>query len=516
AEVAGVGDGTNRFSGLVAVGRDGAGAWQHVYATLATAGGGGKLYRSTTGGAAFIDRFTFPVRPTALAVGPADAARETDATPPAWERVWVGFVDGSVQVSADAGAHFRRLVPGGTGPVLGIALDPTDANRVVAVYGGYTGISARSRTRHVFMTTDGGLSWDDIGGADGTGPVGNVPDLPCYAARFLRTTPGALIVGTDAGAIITEGPVYGRTWKRLSLGLPHVSVSSLGAVDPAPAAAAPDLGTAPPPVVAGTFGRSAFLLTRAATAQLYVDGDLGFGPRRVGTPAVERTITLANPGGAPLTVTALAIPAPFSLVGAPALPLALAPGQQQALTVAFNPAAAGRATATLQITASTGPVSVGASAEALADGPPRLALSHRSVGFGPVVAAAGTRTVEVTLENVGLSTLTLQGIDRTGDSQFSALTAAGAALAFPLAIAAGARAVIQLRFEPPAIGEKRATFTLRSDDPTSPARLYATGGRAGSAGGLSTLAWVGIIVGGLAVVGGAVALGYALGNRDEG
>ncbi|MEZ4470804.1 MAG: hypothetical protein R3F60_08400 [bacterium] len=189
------------------------------------------------------------------------------------------------------------------------------------------------------MTTDGGLSWDDIGGGDGTGPAGNVPDLPCYAARFLRTTPTALIVGTDAGAIIAEGPGF-RVWKRLSLGMPHVTVSALGAVDPAPAAPAPALGTAPPVVAAGTYGRSAFLLTRAATAQLAVDGELGFGTHRAGGAAVQRTLTLANPGGADLVVTALALGAPFSLVGAPALPLTLTPGQQQALT-AYTPGAAG-------------------------------------------------------------------------------------------------------------------------------------------------------------------------------
>ncbi|MEZ4470803.1 MAG: hypothetical protein R3F60_08395 [bacterium] len=154
------------------------------------------------------------------------------------------------------------------------------------------------------------------------------------------------------------------------------------------------------------------------------------------------------------------------------------------------------------------------SAEAVADGPPRLALSHRAVGFGPAVASGGDRTLEVALRNAGLSTLTVQGIDRTGDSEFGVLSAAGAALAFPIALAPGAEVLVRVRFQPPSIGEKHATFTIRSDDPTGAAKLYATGGRAGSAGGLSTLAIVGIVAGAVVVAGGLVAAGYALGKRD--
>ncbi|MEZ4466471.1 MAG: hypothetical protein R3F43_18975 [bacterium] len=248
----------------------------------------------------------------------------------------MGFIDGSVQVSADGG-HFRRLLPGGVGPVLDIALDPTDANRVVAVYGGYTGRSARYRTGHVSMTTDGGLSWDDIGGGDGTGPAGNVPDLPCYAARFCARHPRRSSWGP------TRAPSSPRGRSGSGSASPrHAPCDGVGAGRgrSRPCGASAGLGTAPPVVAAGTYGRSAFLLTRAATAQLAVDGELGFGVHRAGGGVVQRTLTLANPGGADLVITALALGAPFSLVGAPALPLTLTPGQQQALT-AYTPGAAG-------------------------------------------------------------------------------------------------------------------------------------------------------------------------------
>ncbi|MEZ4470805.1 MAG: hypothetical protein R3F60_08405 [bacterium] len=93
---------------------------------------GGKLYRSD-GRGGLRRPVHVPSRPTALTVGPGRSRPGDGRTPPAWQRVWVGFIDGSVQVSADGG-HFRRLVPGGVGPVLDIALDPTDVNRVVAVW----------------------------------------------------------------------------------------------------------------------------------------------------------------------------------------------------------------------------------------------------------------------------------------------------------------------------------------------------------------------------------------------
>ncbi|MEZ4466470.1 MAG: hypothetical protein R3F43_18970 [bacterium] len=135
------------------------------------------------------------------------------------------------------------------------------------------------------------------------------------------------------------------------------------------------------------------------------------------------------------------------------------------------------------------------SGEAVANGPPRLALSHRAVGFGPAVASGGDRTLEVALRNAGLSTLTVQGIDRTGDSEFGVLSAAGAALAFPIALAPGAEVLVRVRFQPSE--HRREARHTSPSAATIPRRREALRHRrpGGQRRGLSTLAIVGIVAG---------------------
>lgn len=49
--------------------------------------------------------------------------------------------------------------------ITAVAVDPTNANQVVVVYPGFSGVNALlNPSRHVFMTTDDGTTWSDISG----------------------------------------------------------------------------------------------------------------------------------------------------------------------------------------------------------------------------------------------------------------------------------------------------------------------------------------------------------------
>lgn len=90
-----------------------------------------------------------------------------------------------------------------------------------------------------------------------------------------------------------------------------------------------------PPVDTGDSARDTGGDT-AATAELAVTGELAFGTVSVGCAPV-RTITLSNPGGADLTLTAIVASDPSLSVAHDTLPLTLAPGGSATVEVTWAP-----------------------------------------------------------------------------------------------------------------------------------------------------------------------------------
>ena len=129
--------------------------------------------------------------------------------------IWLSLSDGSVtKVTINQGLPTGQnyTIPGtiqGQSPSL--AVDPTNANRVVAVFAGYSQQSLPSR--HVFLTSNGGANWQDIsGGWAGQG----VPDMPLYAAAIdSNAAPPAIMVSSDFAffARLTWG-IAGTNWEQ--------------------------------------------------------------------------------------------------------------------------------------------------------------------------------------------------------------------------------------------------------------------------------------------------------------
>ena len=94
---------------------------------------------------------------------------------------------------------------------------PSNANTVYAVRSSFNNGTSIG---HVFKTTDGGMTWQDLSG--------NLPDLPTWSIA-VDTRPGTarIYVGTDNG--VYSSTDQGATWTPYKTGLPNVQVTEPGA-----------------------------------------------------------------------------------------------------------------------------------------------------------------------------------------------------------------------------------------------------------------------------------------------
>jgi hypothetical protein len=375
--------------------------------------------------------------------------------------LWVGLASGRVARSTNATAASPTFtefqLPGTTGRVDGVAIDPTNTDVVVATTGGFSGTAAGLRTRHVFMTTDGGTTWTDISGTDGQA-VTNLPDLPTHSVVIdPGTSPHSIIVSNDAS--VWRSTDLGATWYKLGLGLPNVDARKLVI----------DEEANPPVLKVGTYGRSAFQLTAASGPLLAVNGDLGFGNVAVGKSAT-RSVEMFNVGSEPLVINGFSRSAgsgEFTVSSGPATPVTIPPGGHVNFTVRFTPVSRGDKTATFRINSNDRfeptkelPASgTGVTGEVAVSG---------DLVFG-TVARGTTATREVTVQNAGEGTLTVSGVSFTGgsDPAFSLSPNPGT----PQTVQPGGSVIYTVRFSPPAgsgPGTRTGTLRVTTDDPDTP------------------------------------------------
>jgi photosystem II stability/assembly factor-like uncharacterized protein len=191
-----------------------------IYIALGTGG----LIKSTDNGTSWSGSFERqPVASTgAVAVAPTDS-----------KTVWVGtgepngrnsssWGDG-VYKSTDGGATWANMGLRDSQDISRIVIDPADANTVyVAALGHLWGAN---KERGVFKTTDGGKTWTPSFQIDeSTGAIDLLMDPSdhntLYAAMYYRRrTPYSFTSGGETGGLFKTTDA-GRTWKKLSAGLP--------------------------------------------------------------------------------------------------------------------------------------------------------------------------------------------------------------------------------------------------------------------------------------------------------
>jgi hypothetical protein len=155
--------------------------------------------------------------------------------------VWAGTDDGNVQITRNGGASWTNVrgnLPGVTGEVWVSRVEPSH-HEVGTAYVVLDNHRLDDMNPHVFVTRDFGATFADI--------TGNLPDgIGSYVINEDPVNPNLLFVGTEYGVYASvEG---GRTWFKLSSGMPNVAIRDL-VIHPRDG----DL-------IAGTHGRAIWIL----------------------------------------------------------------------------------------------------------------------------------------------------------------------------------------------------------------------------------------------------------------
>jgi hypothetical protein len=107
-----------------------------------------------------------------------------------------------------------------------IGVDPNNPLVAYVAYSGFSGCtSCLDNKGHVFRTTDGGTTWQDISGTGGTA----LPNAPVNTLLVDPDIANVVFVGTDVGVFRTGDASQGPStvWTTVGTGLPNVIINSL-------------------------------------------------------------------------------------------------------------------------------------------------------------------------------------------------------------------------------------------------------------------------------------------------
>lgn len=150
------------------------------------------------------------------------------------QQVVVGTGDGKVQLSTNGGLSWDDISAGLPERwITRVATDPFDNQTIYATLSGFRWDEPLP---HVFKSTNLGQTWIDI--------TGNLPEFPVNDIVLDPDLPGKIIVATDAGLYgTTDG---GNSWSWIFNGLPAVPVYTLKIHEPTRT------------ILAGTYGLSSY------------------------------------------------------------------------------------------------------------------------------------------------------------------------------------------------------------------------------------------------------------------
>ncbi len=221
-------------------------------------------------------------------------------------------------------------------------------------------------------------------------------------------------------------------------------------------------------------------------------GSIDFATVVVGGSAT-RTVTIANSGAAPLSVTSIALGAGSSSefgVSAPATPFSIAAGTSQSVSVSYAPANTGSDNGTLVIGSNdpdTASVSVALAGSGALPGVADINLNPAALDFG-TVSVGGRATLTARIENVGSVALSVSGVTLcAGTSSEFSVTAP----ATPFSIAAGASQTLSVTYVPNAPGSDSGCVAVTSQDPDEPTVQLALSGSGAAPGPVDqVMIWV--------------------------
>jgi hypothetical protein len=207
------------------------------------------------------------------------------------------------------------------------------------------------------------------------------------------------------------------------------------------------------------------------TPQLTISAaSLSFGSVNVGGSVVQ-TLKLSSTGSGAVTVNSVAVSGTGYSISGATFPVTIAPNLQVSLQVLFKPTAAGTVAGQLTVksTSTANPTaSVALSGSGVAS-TPQLSISATSLNFGNVVVNASAAQTLV-LTSSGTAPVTVSSVSLSGVRY----SLSGAS--FPVSLAAGQSAALQVLFKPTAAGAATGLITIISNSSTNPTATVALSG----------------------------------------
>ncbi|HXH51024.1 MAG TPA: choice-of-anchor D domain-containing protein, partial [Terriglobia bacterium] len=195
---------------------------------------------------------------------------------------------------------------------------------------------------------------------------------------------------------------------------------------------------------------------------------LTFGSQPVNTTSGPQTVSLSNPGTAPLLISSITATGDFGQSNN--CGNALAAGSTCSINVTFTPTAGGTRTGTLTVSdnAATSPQAASLTGTGSTSG---VTLSPTSLTFSSQVVGTSSPSQIVTLSNSLSTTVTISSIAITGTNagDFAKTTTCGAS------VAAGANCTISVTFTPTATGTSNAALTVTESSPSASQTVILTG-----------------------------------------
>jgi hypothetical protein len=239
---------------------------------------------------------------------------------------------------------------------------------------------------------------------------------------------------------------------------------------------------APALTIASDGGTAVIALSGTGTGAVMSlsDSAISFGVQTVGTTSAPRSVTVANTGNRPLTLTGVA----RSGTGASAFSTTntcttapIAPGATCTVTVLYTPTAAVTSTPTLTLTGGGLTSAIALSGTGVAPAPAAaLSLDSTALAFGSVDPGATSDPQTITVRNTGTTSLRVTGVTRTGTggSRFSVTNGCSGSLA------PNATCPITVTFSPTALGTLTPALSITSNGGNATVALSGTGGGRGS------------------------------------
>ena len=376
---------------------------------------------------------TAPFRETAVTCGGGLAAGASCTYTLAFAPSQAGAATGSFTVNDTVGSQSEPLT--GTG-----VLAPTDTLSPTSLTFASTVLGQSSPPLTVTITNSGGLPLTGIGTSVSTSTgkadfttVSNCgSQLAAGSSCGITVTFAPSITGSETGTLVISDALHAQS----------VSLRGVGLKPPA--------------------------ISLSATT-------VSFGSEQVGIPTAAKTITISNPGGAPLGQLSFSIGgaglAGFA-VGTSTCGASLAPGITCTVQVLFSPVAVGATTATLTVATSTlGVASVSAALSGTGLSPPMLAVLPAALNLGTVLVGDSSAAFTVQVTNAGQVAMSEPVFAVSGITGPSGAQLSDFALSAPTDIAActgplnpGVTCNIQVTFSPSVSGTEGAILTITASN----------------------------------------------------